>query len=161
MESIHASWMSADGSSGHLGAGVAETLINALSKVPGFTLSARTSAFSLCDQQNDLRAIGRQLGVSAILTGSIQRAGDQSRVTARAVRIANDSILWSQYFDRPASDSFAVQDEVARAVVAALRPTLDAVPDSTRNVSVVPPTLRRMKATRWAAITGMCAPPRE
>jgi len=102
--------------------------------VPGLTVSARTSAFSLRDQQNDLRAIGKQLGVSAVLTGSIQRAGDQLRITARAVRVANDSILWSQNFDRPASDIFAVQDEVARAVVTALRLTLDAVPDSTRNV---------------------------
>ena len=126
--------LSADRSSGYLGDGVAETLINALSKVPGLTVSARTSAFSLRDQQNDLRAIGKQLGVSAVLTGSIQRAGDQLRITARAVRIANDSILWSQNFDRPASDIFAVQDEVARAVVSALRLTLDAVPDSTRNV---------------------------
>jgi serine/threonine-protein kinase len=126
--------LSADRSSGYLGDGVAETLINALSKVPGLTVSARTAAFSLRDQQNDLRAIGKQLGVSAVLTGSIQRAGDQLRITPRAVRIANDSILWSQSFDRPASDLFAVQDEVARAVVTALRLTLDAVRDSTRNV---------------------------
>ncbi|WP_411281533.1 FlgO family outer membrane protein [Gemmatimonas sp.] len=126
--------ISPDRRSGYLGDGVAETLINALSQVPGLTVSARTSAFSFRDQQNDLRAIGKQLGVSAVLTGSIQRAGDQLRITARAVRIANDSILWSQSFDRPASDIFAVQDEVARAVVSALRLTLAAVPDSTRNV---------------------------
>ena len=126
--------LSPDRASAYLGDGVAETLINALSKVPGLSVSARTSAFSVRDKENDLQAIGRLLGVSAVLTGSIQRAGDQLRITARAVRIANDSSLWSQSFDRPAADIFAVQDEVARAVVSAMRLTLAAVPDSSRDV---------------------------
>jgi eukaryotic-like serine/threonine-protein kinase len=126
--------LSPDRSSAYLGDGVAETLINALSKVSGLTVSARTSAFSVRDKANDLRAIGKLLGVSAVLTGSIQRAGDQLRITARAVRIANDSILWSQTFDRPATDIFAMQDEVARAVVSALRLTMAAVPDASRDV---------------------------
>jgi serine/threonine-protein kinase len=126
--------LSADHTSAYLGDGVAETLINALSKVPGLTVSARTSAFSLRDQQNDIHAIGKQLGVAAVLTGSIQRAGDQLRIAARAVRVVDDSILWSQTFDRPASDIFAVQDEVARAVVSALQLSLAAAADSTRNV---------------------------
>ena len=126
--------LSAERASAYLGDGVAETLINALSKVPGLTVSARTSAFSFRGKENDLQAIGKQLGVSAVLTGSIQRAGDQLRITARAVRIANDSILWSQNFDRPAADIFAVQDEVARAVVAALQFALAALPDSTQHI---------------------------
>ncbi|MBY0489254.1 MAG: protein kinase [Gemmatimonadaceae bacterium] len=126
--------LSPDHASAYLGDGVAETLITALSKVPGLTVSARTSAFAVRDKENDLRAIGKLLGVSSVLTGSIQRAGDQLRITARAVRIANDSILWSQSFDRPATDIFAVQDEVARAVVAAMRLTLAAVPDSLRDI---------------------------
>jgi eukaryotic-like serine/threonine-protein kinase len=126
--------LSPDRKSAYLGDGVAETLISALSKVPGLTVSARTSAFSVRDKENDLRAIGKLLGVSAVLTGSIQRAGDQLRITARAVRIANDSILWSQTFDRPAADIFAMQDEVARAVVSALRLTMAAGPDVSRDV---------------------------
>ena len=126
--------LSADRSSAYLGDGVAETLINALSKVPGLTVSARTSAFSFRGKENDLQSIGKQLSVSAVLTGSIQRAGDQLRITARAVRIANDSILWSQNFDRPATDIFAVQDEVARAVVSALQLTLAAIPDSAQHI---------------------------
>ncbi len=126
--------LSPDRKSAYLGDGVAETLISALSKVPGLTVSARTSAFSVRDKENDLRAIGKLLGVSAVLTGSIQRAGDQLRITARAVRIANDSILWSQTFDRPAAEIFAMQDEVARAVVSALRLTMAAVPDASRDV---------------------------
>ncbi len=113
--------LSADGQSSYLGDGVAETLINALSKVPGLTVSARTSAFALRDQENDLQAIAKQLGVTTVLMGSIQRSGDRLRVSARAVRIANDSILWSEIFDRPANDIFAVQDEVAQSVTTALQ----------------------------------------
>jgi eukaryotic-like serine/threonine-protein kinase len=124
--------LSADRTSAYLGDGVAETLINALSRVPGLTVSARTSAFTFRGRENDLRAIGAQLGVSAVLMGSIQRAGDQLRVTARVVRIANDSILWSQIFDRPAADIFAVQDEVARDVVSAMQFTMAALPDASQ-----------------------------
>ena len=126
--------LSADRTSAYLGDGVAETLINALSKVAGLTVSARTSAFSFRGKENDLRAIGAQLGVSAVLMGSIQRSGEQLRVTARAVRIANDSILWSQIFDRPAADIFAVQDEVARAVVSAMQITLASLPGPSQRV---------------------------
>ncbi|CAN5636818.1 hypothetical protein BH23GEM3_BH23GEM3_02750 [soil metagenome] len=124
--------LSADRTSAYLGDGVAETLINALSRVPGLTVSARTSAFSFRGRENDLRAIGQQLGVAAVLMGSIQRAGDQLRVTARVVRIANDSILWSQIFDRPAADIFAVQDEVARDVVSAMQLTMASLPDASQ-----------------------------
>ena len=126
--------LSADRTSAYLGDGVAETLINALSKVPGLTVSARTSAFSFRGRENDLKAIGAQLGVSAVLMGSLQRSGEQLRVTARAVRVANDSILWSQIFDRPAADIFAVQDEVARAVVSALQFTLASLSGSSLRV---------------------------
>jgi len=126
--------LSADQASAFLGDGVAETLINALSKVPGLTVSARTSAFSLRDQQNDVHAIGKQLGVATVLIGSIQRAGNQLRIAARAVRVVDDSILWSQTFDRPAGDIFAVQDEVARAVVSALQLTVASTDNATGSV---------------------------
>ena len=116
--------LSPERESAYLGDGVAETLINALSTVPGIAVSGRTSAFSFRDQENDLRVIGDQLEVSTVLLGSIQQAGGQLRVAARMVRIADDSILWSATFDRPAEDIFAVQDEVARAVTAALQPRI-------------------------------------
>jgi TolB-like protein/tRNA A-37 threonylcarbamoyl transferase component Bud32 len=114
--------LSPERESAYLGDGVAETLINALSTVPGITVSGRTSAFSFRDRESDLRAIGEQLDVSTVLLGSIQQAGGQLRVAARMVRIADDSILWSATFDRAAEDIFAVQDEVARSVTAALQP---------------------------------------
>ncbi len=127
--------LSTDGSESRLGEGVAETLMNALSQLPELTVSARTSAFSMRDQQGDLQQIAKQLSVASVLTGSIQRAGDQLRITARVVSVANDSILWSAVFDRPAVDIFAVQDEVARAVTTALRPSLGAAPASMIQVS--------------------------
>lgn len=77
------------------------------------------------DQAVGLREIGKQLGVANILTGSIQRAGGQLRIAARLVRGESESILWSNVFDRPASDIFAVQDEVARNVAQALQITLN------------------------------------
>jgi serine/threonine protein kinase/Tfp pilus assembly protein PilF len=116
--------LSADQGNAYLGVGVAETISTALSKVPGLSITVRSSASSPHDAAAGLREIGRQLGVANILTGSIQRAGGQLRIAARLVRAESEAILWSNVFDRPASDIFAVQDEVARNVAQALQLTL-------------------------------------
>jgi eukaryotic-like serine/threonine-protein kinase len=108
------------GTSEYLGDGMAETLINALSSVEGLRVAARTSAFTFKGKNEDVRAIGEALGVGAVLEGSVQRAGSRLRITAQLVNTRDGFHLWSQSFDRDASDVFAVQDEVARAVVAAL-----------------------------------------
>ena len=110
----------------YLGAGVAETISTALSKLPGLSITVRSQASTPHDAAAGLREIGRQLGVANILTGSIQRAGGQLRIAARLVRAETEEILWSNVFDRPASDIFAVQDEVARNVAQALQLTLNA-----------------------------------
>jgi eukaryotic-like serine/threonine-protein kinase len=112
--------LSPDRSSVYLGDGMAETIINALANVPGLNVAARTSAFSFRDKAEDVREIGRQLGVATVLEGSVQRAGTHLRVTAQLIKTSDGLHLWSQNFDRDAADIFAVQDEVARAVVAAL-----------------------------------------
>jgi len=109
------------GANEYLGDGMAETLINALSKVPGLEVAARTSAFSFKGRNEDVRTIGRELGVGAILEGSVQRSGDHLRVTAQLINASDGFHLWSDNFDRSADDIFAVQDEVARAVVTVLR----------------------------------------
>jgi eukaryotic-like serine/threonine-protein kinase len=109
------------GAAEYLADGMAETLINALSSVPGLSVAARTSAFSFKGKNEDVRTIGQALGVSAVLEGSIQRSGDQLRVTAQLINAKDGFHLWSQNFDRKAVDVFAVQDEVARAVVSALQ----------------------------------------
>jgi len=113
----------------YLGDGISETLINALANVPGLSVAARTSAFSFRSRAEDVRQIGRELGVATVLEGSVQRVDDQLRVTAQLIKTADGLHLWSRSFDREAGDIFAVQDEVARAVVSALKGTL--VPSDT------------------------------
>ena len=122
--------LSPDRTSTYLGDGLAETLINALANVEGLSVAARTSAFSFRDKAEDVREIGRQLGVATVLEGSVQRSGDRLRVTAQLIKTADGLHLWSQNFDRDAGDIFAVQDEVARAVVTALRGRLVAADTS-------------------------------
>jgi eukaryotic-like serine/threonine-protein kinase len=111
----------AGGANEYLADGIAETLINALSSVPGLRVAARTSAFSFKGKNEDVRAIAEALGVSHVLEGSVQRAGDQLRITAQLINAGDGFHVWSENFDRTVSDVFAVQDEVARAVVSALR----------------------------------------
>jgi serine/threonine-protein kinase len=105
----------------YLGDGIAETLINALANTPGVEVVARTSAFSFRGADEDIRDIGRQLGVANVLEGSVQRIGERLRVTAQLVKASDGRHLWSQNFDRDAGDIFAMQDEVAQAVVRALQ----------------------------------------
>ncbi|CAN5565824.1 hypothetical protein BH09GEM1_BH09GEM1_37690 [soil metagenome] len=122
--------LSADKANVFFGDGVAETLINALASVPGLTVAARTSAFAFRNRGGELAEIARQLHVANILEGSVQRAGAQLRITARVIRTNDGQSLWSQTFDRSSADIFAVQDEVARSVVSALRLTLGSLADS-------------------------------
>lgn len=109
------------GESEYLGDGIAETLINALSRIEGLKVAARTSAFAFKGENEDVRVIGDQLGVGAVLEGSVQQAGDRIRITAQLIDTSDGFHLWSNNFDRDASDVFAVQDEVAQAVVEALQ----------------------------------------
>ncbi|HTJ24411.1 MAG TPA: protein kinase [Gemmatimonadaceae bacterium] len=113
--------LSQERTSEYFGDGIAETLIGALSSVQGLDVAARTSAFSFRGKNVDAREIGRQLGVGAVLEGSVQRAGDRLRISAQLVKASSGTNLWSETFDRNAADIFAVQDEVARAVVTALK----------------------------------------
>ena len=123
--------LSPDRANAYLGDGMAETLINALTNVTGLSVAARTSAFSFRDKREDVREIGKQLGVATVLEGSVQKSGDRLRVTAELIKTSDGLHLWSQKFDRSAGDIFAVQDEVARAVVTALQGKLVAQSDTT------------------------------
>ena len=128
--------LSADHANAFLGDGIAETLINALVNVPGLSVTARTSAFAMRNQASDLKALSRQLNVANVLEGSVQRAGEQLRITAQVVRVADGVTLWSQRFDRAAADIFAVQDEVARSAIQALQLKLAVVADTTAPVAM-------------------------
>ncbi|MEK7403709.1 MAG: winged helix-turn-helix domain-containing protein, partial [Acidobacteriota bacterium] len=104
--------------------GLAEELTNALTRLRGLRVVARTSAFAFKGKAVDVREIGRQLNVGAILEGGVQRIGDRLRITVQLINAADGCHLWSDRFDRATGDVFAVQDEIARAVVGELRVTL-------------------------------------
>jgi TolB-like protein len=110
-------------SSAFLGDGIAETLIYALGKVPGLKVAAQTSAFSYKGKTVDLADIGSKLGVATVLTGSVQRAGSKLRVTVRLEDVESHAELWTDQYDREMSDVFALQDDIARAVVTRLQAT--------------------------------------
>jgi TolB-like protein/cytochrome c-type biogenesis protein CcmH/NrfG len=100
--------------------GVAEEILNALSHVEGLRVPGRTSSFWFKGKNAKLSEIGRELNVTHVLEGSVRRSGARVRVTAQVVNVADGYHLWSETFDQPEADLFAVQDEVARAVARAL-----------------------------------------
>jgi len=101
--------------------GMAEEILNALAQVEGLHVVGRTSSFSFRGKQQDIRSIGKALGAGALLEGSVRKEGGRIRVTAQMVKAADGYHLWSETFERDATAVFAVQDEIARAVVAAMK----------------------------------------
>jgi TolB-like protein/Flp pilus assembly protein TadD len=104
----------------YLAEGLTDEITNALTRVRGLNVAARTSAFSYRDAQEDVRDIGRQLGVGAVLEGTVRRSGDRLRVTTQLVSVADGYHLWSDHFDRLMEDVFKIQEEVAANVAHAL-----------------------------------------
>jgi TolB-like protein/tetratricopeptide (TPR) repeat protein len=104
---------------GYFSDGIAEEILNGLAQVEGLRVIGRTSSFSYKGRK--LEEIGRELGVKAVLDGSVRRSGDRVRIAAQLVQVPDGTQLWTQTFDRDLSDVFAVQGEIARAVVDALR----------------------------------------
>ncbi len=101
--------------------GIAEELINALVKLDGLRVAARTSAFQFKDRESDIRKIGSQLGVGTVLEGSVRKAGDRLRITAQLINIDDGFHLWSERYDRKLEDIFTIQDEISLAIVDKLR----------------------------------------
>jgi TolB-like protein/Tfp pilus assembly protein PilF len=104
--------------------GISEDLIAALSQFPGLKVIGRTSAFQFRDSKEDSRSIGAKLGVAHLLEGSVRKSGDVIRVSAELIDTADGSAQWSEHYDRPYKDLFALQDEITRAVAGALRAQL-------------------------------------
>lgn len=100
--------------------GIAEELINALGRVQQIRVASRTAAF-LFKGAEDIHTIGQKLGVATVLEGSVRTAGTRLRVTAQLVNVADGYQLWSERFDRSMEDVFDVQDEIALAIVGALK----------------------------------------
>jgi serine/threonine protein kinase/tetratricopeptide (TPR) repeat protein len=101
--------------------GLAEEMLNFLAQIPGLKVTARTSAFAFKGKTEDIRKIGDTLGVTTILEGSVRRSGSRIRVTAQLINAQDGYHLWSQRYDREMADVFAMQDEIAQAIVSALR----------------------------------------
>jgi serine/threonine protein kinase/Tfp pilus assembly protein PilF len=113
--------MSPDPEDQYFGDGLAEELINALAQIQGLRVPARTSSFRFRGEDVDIREIGHRLNVRHVLEGSVRRAGRRLRVTAQLIKVADGYHLWSERFDRELQDVFAVQDEIAQAIVRQLQ----------------------------------------
>jgi len=101
--------------------GLAEDLLDALSKVAGLSVASRTSSFQFKGKDTDVRDIGRQLSVSTVLEGSVRSLGNRVRISARLVSVADGYQIWSERYDCEMRDLFAIQDEISRAIVEALK----------------------------------------
>ncbi|MEE8404112.1 MAG: tetratricopeptide repeat protein, partial [candidate division Zixibacteria bacterium] len=106
--------------------GIAEDIINDLSQISVLKVVARTSAFAFKGRNEDVRSIGRKLGVGYLLEGSVQRAGGQIRVTAQLIKVSDGYHLWSERYDREFKDVFAIQDEITHQIVENLKIQLNA-----------------------------------
>ena len=122
--------LSGDKADDYFGIGLAEEITRALAK-NGVRVIGRVSAATLQAKGLDERAIARELGVTSLLTGAVQRAGDQLRINISLVSANDGGVRWSEKYDRPLANVFAVQDEIARTVAATLLGSLRRAPNAT------------------------------
>lgn len=101
--------------------GLTEEIMNALSKIEGLRVTARTSAFAFRGKDQDVRVIARALNVDTVLEGSVRRAGNRVRIAAQLVKASDGYNLWSERYDRELTDIFEIQDDIAASIVKALR----------------------------------------
>jgi TolB-like protein/Flp pilus assembly protein TadD len=113
--------MSNDPDNEHFTDGMAEEVINALSRIQGLRVASRTSSFSFKGRNEDIAEIGRKLKVSTVLEGSVRKMGNKLRITAQLVNVADGYHLWSERYDREMEDVFEIQDDISQAIVKALR----------------------------------------
>ena len=132
--------MSDDKENEYFSDGISEELLNVLVSVKGLRVPSRTSSFTFKNSTKKLSEIGKELQVDHILEGSVRKASDRIRVTAQLVEVNTDTHLWSETYTRELDDIFAVQDEIAQAIVSALKVTLtgaDQTPVSTQSTNNV------------------------
>jgi serine/threonine protein kinase/tetratricopeptide (TPR) repeat protein len=115
---------SADPENEYFSDGITDELITALTKVEGLRVASRTSVFALKNAREDVRALGARLNVSAVIEGTVRKAGNRLRITVQLINVADGRTLWSERYDREMADVFAIQDEIAGTIVRTLRSTL-------------------------------------
>lgn len=113
--------MSDDASNEYFSDGISEEILNALARVRDLKVAGRTSSFAFKGQNQDLRVIGETLGVSNILEGSVRKEGDTVRITAQLIQVEDGFHLWSDSYDRELTNVFAIQDEIASAILTELK----------------------------------------
>jgi len=113
--------MSADADNEYFSDGLSEELLNLLAKVDGLKVAARTSSFKFKKSEADIGEIGEQLHVATVLEGSVRKSGNQVRITAQLIKVDDGFHLWSETYDRELDNIFEVQDEIAKAIVDALK----------------------------------------
>jgi TolB-like protein/Flp pilus assembly protein TadD len=123
--------MSSDKEQDYFSDGLTEEMIELLGQVPDLRVPARTSSFYFKGKTETIANIAQQLKVAHVLEGSVRKAGKRLRITAQLIRADNGYHLWSQAYDRDDADVFAVQDDIAKAVVSALQVKLAAGADET------------------------------
>jgi adenylate cyclase len=116
--------MSGDPEQEYFSDGITEDIITDLGKISALSIVSRNTAFSFKGAASDLAHVARQTKASYVLVGSVRKAGARVRITAQLVAAANDSQLWGERYDRDLNDIFALQDEISKAIVAALKLTL-------------------------------------
>jgi adenylate cyclase len=124
----------------YLGDGMTEELINALARVDGLRVAARTSSFALKGKDLDVRTVGDTLDVATVLEGSVQKVGSRLRVFAQLIDAKSGYHLWSETYERELEDVFAVQDQITKAIVGALRVRLASTPTAQHLQYVKRPT---------------------
>jgi serine/threonine protein kinase/tetratricopeptide (TPR) repeat protein len=112
--------LSADPENEYFSDGVTDELTNALAKIAALRVTSRTSAFAFKGKERDVKDIGRQLGVTKLLEGSVRKSGNRLRISAQLVNAADGYQVWSETYDRDLTDVFAVQDEISRTIAGAL-----------------------------------------
>jgi TolB-like protein/Tfp pilus assembly protein PilF len=131
---------SGDPSQQYFSDGLSEDLITALGQIPGLKVVGRVSSFRFRDSKEDSASIGSKLGVAHLVEGSVRRAGDFVRVSAELINSADGTMQWSERYDRPYKDLFALQDDITRAVAGALKVKLVTSGDSNQAQYEHPPS---------------------
>ncbi|MGB5847144.1 MAG: adenylate/guanylate cyclase domain-containing protein [Ignavibacteriaceae bacterium] len=129
--------MSTDKENEYFSDGITEEILNTLAKVDGLMITSRTSCFAFKGKNEDIRAIGKQLGVKNVLEGSVRKHGNKVRVTAQLINVEDGYHKWSEVYDRNLEDIFAVQDEIATSITKQLKKTLN-FPKASHNAIKAP-----------------------
>jgi adenylate cyclase len=128
--------MSPDKDQDYFCEGMAEEIINALTKIHGVHVASRTASFQFKDETIDIAQIGERLNVNTVLEGSVRKAGDRLRVMAQLIKVEDGYHIWSEGYDRDLQDVFAIQKEIAENIVEAFQLSLS--PTEERAIEIQP-----------------------